>query len=216
MRRSASPRRSSSRSRACCRGFRSAANSAAPSPFWSSTPASARGFSASWHWATDRDHLGHRLAVRRHADNAADARAAGRLGLADPLCLRHAGRARPGSTSARKLVETPEFLEAEKPADDADQRTAAPPSAAGAAGARHLDHLERLLITSSLYIPTYGVKTLHLPAIDRVHRDPDRRRDPGDRLARSPATGPTRSRATADHAWSRAGCSSSPPIRSSI
>ena len=80
-----------------------------------------------------------------------------------------------------KVVETPEFVEAEQPADDADQRSAAPVSAAGAAGARHIDHLEQLVLHPGLYSDLRR-QDIAPAGIDWVHRDPDRRADPGDRL----------------------------------
>ena len=75
-----------------------------------------------------------------------------------------------------KVVETPEFLEAEKPATipirDVLRRHPLPVSRA-----RHLDHLEQLLLYLGLH-PDLWRQDAAPAGVDRVHSDPDRRRDP--------------------------------------
>ncbi len=92
-----------------------------------------------------------------------------------------------------KVVETPEFLEAEKPDHHADQRPLAPASAAGAAGIGRVDHLQQLVLPLALHPDLRGQDPA--PAgLYRLCRDPRRRRRSWRSAARSPATGPTRPR----------------------
>src|SRR5215472_9477350 len=117
-----------------------------------------------------------RLAVRRHPDDALDAPAVGRLGLADPLHLRDAGwtgRALPSRQDRRHSG----VHRGRKARDDADRRPVAPLSAGIAAGARHLDHLKRLVLHPDLH-PDLWRQDAASAASDRVYRDPDRRGDP--------------------------------------
>ena len=121
-----------------------------------------KGYSASWQWASTGIISVIVCAVRPRPDDAAHAPAAGRLGMANPLCVRPAGG--PAGLYIRsRMAETPEFLEAAKP----------PTVPIGELLHRHpipvLLALGVSIISNSsyyllLYIPTYGVKTLHLPA----------------------------------------------------
>ena len=74
-----------------------------------------------------------------------------------------------------RMTETPEFLDSRKPQHGADPRPAAPPSDLGAAGARRLDHLEQLLLPAALH-PDLRGQDAASAGLDRLHRDPGRRR----------------------------------------
>ena len=122
-----------------------------------------KGFSASWQWASDRHHLDHRRAVRHRPDDAADARAAGRAGDGASPMSSGCWSARPGSTSASQMAETPEFLEAEKPHSvPIASCCARSPSACCWRSAPRSSRTARTTCCSTSR-PT-GMKTLHLPA----------------------------------------------------
>src|SRR6516225_11890706 len=100
--------------------------------------------------------------------------------MANPVFLRDADRAgRP--LRARESRRDPGIPRSREARDDADQRRAAPASAAGIARARYLDHLEQLLLYLGLH-PDLWRQDAAPAGVDRVHSDPDRRRGPGDRL----------------------------------
>src|SRR5271169_4417384 len=100
--------------------------------------------------------------------------------MADPIFLRDADRAGRAlcACESRRDAGIPRSREARH---DADQRRAAPASAAGVARARYLDHLEQLLLYLGLH-PDLWRQDSAPAGVDRVHRDADRWRDPGDRL----------------------------------
>src|SRR5438105_12454043 len=126
-----------------------------------------------------RDH-GYCLAVRRRPDVVVDPRPTGQLGMADPLFLWDAdwaGRAlRP-----RENRRDPGFHRGREARDDPDQRRTAAASSCGAARARHIDHLEQLLLHLGLY-PDLWRQDAAPAGVDRFHGDPGRRPDPGNRL----------------------------------
>ena len=110
-----------------------------------------------------RYHLGHRLALRRRPDDAADAPAAGRLGMAHPLCLRPAGWPR------RSLHPLAHGRDAGVPRSRQAADRCRSANCCAAIRSPVLLALGISIISNSsyyllLYIPTYGVKTLHLPA----------------------------------------------------
>jgi hypothetical protein len=85
---------------------------------------------------------------------------------------------------------------------DTDRRSAAPPPIGGAAGARHIDHLEQLILHPGLHSDLRPEDSA--PAgVDRVHGDPGRGLDPGDRLPLPVVW----------RRWSRLGSSRRPAIR---
>src|SRR3984893_4884569 len=132
-----------------------------------------------------RHHHGARLDLRRYPDDVIGPPAIGRLGMADPLFLRHADRA---GRSLCPLASRPHagIHRSREARDDPDQRPAAAASAAGIAGARHLDHLEQLLLPDALHSDLRG-EAIAFAGIYRVCRNPGRRPHPGDRLpARRP------------------------------
>src|SRR6516162_1363295 len=151
MRRSASPRQSSSPPRGCCRGFRSVASSAAPLPFWSSTAAGER---ASAPAGNGPPPASSRLSSRCSVSFDWGWRIPYVFGL---LVV-------PAGLYIRARVsETADFLKAEKPPSVpiADLLRRYPVSLLLALGASIVSNSSYYLL---LYVPTYGIKTLHLPA----------------------------------------------------
>src|SRR5690348_14942776 len=102
-----------------------------------------------------RHRLGHRLAVRPRAHDAALAPAAARLGMAGSLRLRAARR--PGrALYPLAHLRDRRLSRGRKAADDADRRPAAPPPGLVAAGARRLHRFERLVLPAALHPDLWG------------------------------------------------------------
>src|SRR5260370_41532893 len=100
--------------------------------------------------------------------------------MANPLFLRPADRAG-RALRPRENRRDPGIHQSREARDDADQGRTPPASACGAARARHIDHLEQLLLHLGLY-PDLWRQDAAPAAVNRGYRDPDRRPDPSDRL----------------------------------
>jgi len=104
-----------------------------------------------------------------------------------------------------KIVDTPEFLAAEKPETMPikDVLRRHPLAVLLALGISIISNSSFYILA---YIPTYGVKTLHLPQSIGSPR-PWSEASSWRSVARSPGSGPTKCRADRSSWWSPAGCS---------
>src|SRR6516225_2959506 len=108
--------------------------------------------------------------------------------MADPLFLRDADWTR-WALCARESRRDCGVHRGRKARNDADHGPAAPTTAPGAAFARHIDHLEQLILHLGLH-PDLWRQDAAPAGLDRVYGDPDRWLDPGDRLpVRRPLVG---------------------------